>query len=238
MTLSERPIMRHLILSGLFLLFCAHCQAQTDQRLRFYAASVKPMTPTPGSFLPYTGGPNGADPGRVSYGQATLRTLVADAYGLRNPRDISGPDWLDDTWYSVTATCPPNTTLDQYRQVLANLLADRFELVFHRQSKPVTGYEMTVAPTGLKISSTNGADPAAAATAGAGRKCRPKPLPGSRARHHVLYGARRRHDPNELPASHDGTSREPAQRTYVQEFRGASGRYRVGHHYRQDRTER
>jgi len=61
MTLSERPIMRHLILSGLFLLFCAHCQAQTDQRLRFYAASVQPMTPTPGSFLPYTGGPNGAD---------------------------------------------------------------------------------------------------------------------------------------------------------------------------------
>ena len=108
---------------------------------------------------------------------------MADAYGLRNPRDISGPDWLDDTWYSVTATYPPNTTLDQYRQVLANLLADRFELVFHRQSKPVTGYEMTVAPTGLKISSTNGADPAAAATAGAGlgnvdRNRFPVPGPG------------------------------------------------------------
>jgi uncharacterized protein (TIGR03435 family) len=83
----------------------------------------------------------------------------------------------------VTATYPPNTTLDQFRQMEENLLADRFELVFHRQSRPVTGYEMTVASTGLKISSTNGADPASTAAPGPGRGNAdrngfPVPVPG------------------------------------------------------------
>jgi uncharacterized protein (TIGR03435 family) len=154
---------------GLCLLFCAHCLAQKDQTLHFDAASIKPITPDPGTFLPYTGGPGSADPGRVSYGQATLRTLVADAYGVRNPRDISGPGWLDDTWYSLAATYPPNTALDQYRQMLANLLADRFGLVIHQLSKPVAGYEINVASAGLKISPSKDTGPSSPATAGPGR---------------------------------------------------------------------
>jgi hypothetical protein len=81
MTLFGRLIMRNMTRWGLFLLFCAHCPAQTDQLLRFDAASVKPMTPTPGSFLPFTGRPGSSDTERASYGQVTLRSLVADALG-------------------------------------------------------------------------------------------------------------------------------------------------------------
>src|SRR5205085_1668002 len=56
-----------------------------------------------------------------------------------------------------------------YRQMMASLLADRFELVIHRESKPVSGYEMTVASTGLKITSTKGTGSSTTSTVGSGR---------------------------------------------------------------------
>jgi hypothetical protein len=67
------------ITGALFFLICASCLAQDEHLLHFDAASLKPITPDPGTFLPYTGGPGGKDPGRVSWGQVTLRTLVATA---------------------------------------------------------------------------------------------------------------------------------------------------------------
>ena len=87
-----------------------------------------------------------------------LRTLLADAYNVRNVYDISGPQWIDSPFWAVTATYPPNTTRDQFREMEKNLLADRFHLKTHAETKPVTGLELTVPPTGLKISPTTDSD--------------------------------------------------------------------------------
>ena len=54
-------------------------------------------------------------------------------------------------WYAVTAKLTPGTTLEQYRQMMANLLAERFGLVVHHASKRVSGYNMTVVPGGPKL---------------------------------------------------------------------------------------
>jgi len=40
---------------------------------------------------------------------------------------------------------PPGTAIGQYRQMMANLLAERFGLVSHRVVKDFAGYEITVA---------------------------------------------------------------------------------------------
>jgi uncharacterized protein (TIGR03435 family) len=156
---------------GLVFLSCAPCLAQKDQPLNFDVASIKPYVRDPAMttlMAPFTGGPGSADPGRVSYGQATLRTLVANAYGA-DSRDIAGPTSIDDVWYTLTATFPPNTTWEQFDKMLANFLADRFGLVAHRESKSVPGYEMTVASTGLKITRAKDTDTSAPPTASAGR---------------------------------------------------------------------
>jgi uncharacterized protein (TIGR03435 family) len=136
---------------GLFFLLSALCLAQKDQTPRFDAVSIRPYTGDPRAMLPFTGGPRGNDPGRVTYGQVVLRTLVADAYVVRDPRrDISGPDWIDNVWYTLTATYPPETTVEQFRQMIAACLADRFGLVIHREPTPASGYDITVGPSGLQ----------------------------------------------------------------------------------------
>ncbi len=105
-----------------------------------------------GLMAPFTGGPGGKDPGHVSYGQVTLRTLVSDAYNVRNVFDILGPAWIDNVYWAVTATYSPNTTSSQYDEMVKNLLIERFHLQAHPEAKPISGIEMTVAPAGLKIS--------------------------------------------------------------------------------------
>jgi uncharacterized protein (TIGR03435 family) len=47
-----------------------------------------------------------------------------------------------------------------------NLLADRFHLKIHAETKPVAGLELTVPPTGLKISPTTDSDFAVATQGG------------------------------------------------------------------------
>jgi uncharacterized protein (TIGR03435 family) len=146
---------------GVALLLSVPCAAQNDHPLRFDAAVIKPYGRDPAMktlMAPFTGGPCGKDPGHVSYGQVTLRTLLADAYGVRNVYDISGPRWLDGPYWAVTATYPPKTTIDQYRQMVKSLLVERFHLQAHAETKPVSGLELTVPPGGLKISPTTDSD--------------------------------------------------------------------------------
>jgi uncharacterized protein (TIGR03435 family) len=83
----------------------------------------------------------------------TLRGLVAAAYNL-TPRAISGgPSWTDSDKYNVLAATPgevrPNP--DEQMTMLRNLLADRFQLTFHRERKEFSIYALSVAKTGSKL---------------------------------------------------------------------------------------
>jgi uncharacterized protein (TIGR03435 family) len=83
----------------------------------------------------------------------TLKTLVAAAYNL-NPRAISGgPDWADSDHYDILASTPgavrPN--LDEQMGMLRKLLGERFELAFHRESKELPVYVLTVAKNGPRL---------------------------------------------------------------------------------------
>jgi uncharacterized protein (TIGR03435 family) len=146
---------------GFCILLCIPSSAQSDHPLHFAAAVIKPYVRDPAMttmWAPFTGGVGGKDPGHVSYGQVVLRTLIADAYPVRNVFDISGPRWLDNPFWTVTASYPPNTTQDQFREMEKTLLAERFHLKIRAETKPVSGLELTVPPTGLKISPTTDSD--------------------------------------------------------------------------------
>lgn len=143
-------------------LACCSGLAQTDSPLHFEVASVKPAAGT--RFGRFSGGPGSSDPERASWERISLLTLISVAYYLR-PDRISGPPWLDTEGYTVTVKIPPGTTLGQFRQMLVNLLAERFALVSHRVTKEVSGYELAVASGGAKITpsppKTAADDPAA-----------------------------------------------------------------------------
>ncbi len=153
-------MLRRILNSGLYLLLCVPSLAQNDHPLRFDAAVIKPYVRDPAMKTlmgQFTGGPGGKDPGRVSWGQVALRTLISEAFGIRNAFDISGPRWIDNPYWVITATYPPNTTRDEFRKMEKSLLSDRFHLAAHVETKLISGLEMTVPPTGLKISPTTDA---------------------------------------------------------------------------------
>jgi uncharacterized protein (TIGR03435 family) len=83
----------------------------------------------------------------------TLQALVAAAYSL-TPRAIAGGAvWTDSDRYDILALTPggiqPNQ--DEQMAMLRKLLTDRFQLAFHRESKELAVFAITVAKGGPKL---------------------------------------------------------------------------------------
>ncbi|HTX37603.1 MAG TPA: TIGR03435 family protein [Bryobacteraceae bacterium] len=123
----------------------------------FEAASIMPANPNlpdghivVGMRAPL-GGPGTDDPGRIRYPIISLRFLIGTAYNLKPTEKLTGPDWLDSDFFQIEATMPPATTMEQFRTMLQNLLADRFQLKVHRESKQTAIYALVVAKNGPKL---------------------------------------------------------------------------------------
>jgi len=121
--------------------------------LSFEAASLK-LTASPGTqermMRRMSGGPGSSDPGRFTYTNVTLKLLVQMAYNLKEYQ-VEGPDWIDTAGYDLVATMPPGTTKEQASQMMQNLLAERFKLQFHRETKPMPLFALVVEKGGLKL---------------------------------------------------------------------------------------
>ncbi len=83
----------------------------------------------------------------------SLRKCIALAYNVSEDRDnaISAPDWLNFERYDIAAKFPAGTPLEQVRVMLQNLLADRFKLKLHRESKELPIYALVAAKNGPKL---------------------------------------------------------------------------------------
>lgn len=93
------------------------------------------------------------------YSNQPLSNIIADAFGVYW-NQISSPDWIATDRYDIVAKVPEGTTKQQARQMVGNLLVDRFHLAFHIQTKIVQGYELTVAAGGPKLKVHSDASPA------------------------------------------------------------------------------
>ena len=115
----------------------------------FEVATVKPVDPdaTSGRLFKMDG------PHRWVATNFTLKNLIALAYDM-NPKTISGgPSWMESQHFNIEAISPGDTRptrLEQMRMLRA-LLAERFELKFHREEKEFSIYELTVAKGGPKL---------------------------------------------------------------------------------------
>jgi uncharacterized protein (TIGR03435 family) len=149
--------------------------AQTNSqsgKLEFEVASIKPAAPPTNGrgFVGRQGGPGTADPGRVTYTNLALRTLITTAYDVKTYQ-VTGPGWLDTERFDIAAKIFVGATKEQVNQMLQNLLADRFNLSFHRVTKEFRLYELVVGKNGPRMKASV-EDPNAAANspaAGGGR---------------------------------------------------------------------
>jgi uncharacterized protein (TIGR03435 family) len=152
---SERltPAMAALVLSaaGMF----AQEPAPRSTFDAFEVATIKPTGPGPrGRFIRME------TAHQLVARNHTVKTLVQAAYNL-NPRAISGgPEWIDSDHYDILAKAPgaarPN--LEEQMSMLRSLLADRFQLKFHREPKELPVYALTVARNGPNLKEAVPAD--------------------------------------------------------------------------------
>lgn len=132
------------------LLICGFALGQS--KLEFGVATVKPWQPpgNGGIIIGGRGGPGTPDPGRINYNGMSLKMLLTRAYDVK-PYQISGPAWLDSERYDIAATIPEGATKEQFNVMLQNLLADRFGIKLHRETKDFPLYELSVAKNGPKL---------------------------------------------------------------------------------------
>ena len=102
------------------------------------------------------GGPGTDDPGPITYPRIMPKSVLQKAYGLKSDQ-IACPAWLDDysagnsVFFTITATMPPDTTVDQFQLMLQNLLAECFYLAAHHEMKEFPGFKLVVAAGGSKL---------------------------------------------------------------------------------------
>jgi uncharacterized protein (TIGR03435 family) len=109
---------------------------------RFVVADVHPS--------PHTMNPDATDmSGGLMHGglyqlrRATMLDLIRTAYGVDPQKVIGGPSWLEVDRFDVRARVPAGTTPVTVRPMLQALLAERFALVVHKDTKPVQAWALT-----------------------------------------------------------------------------------------------
>jgi uncharacterized protein (TIGR03435 family) len=89
-------------------------------------------------------------PSGVTMMNVHLKSVMQWAYHLQAIQ-ISGPGWLDDNRYDIVAKAPAETTTERQRAMMQTVLAQRFKLAFHRETKEMPAYVLTVAKSGHKL---------------------------------------------------------------------------------------
>jgi uncharacterized protein (TIGR03435 family) len=125
------------------------------QSAGFEVASVKPSNPNPA-------GPLGAAPlvlpalGRLTAQNVTLRMLVMAAYQKQPFQIVGGPAWQNNDKFDINAVAEnAKLSTDQMLDLLKTLLADRFKLKVHTETREVPIYALALArsdgKTGAKM---------------------------------------------------------------------------------------
>jgi uncharacterized protein (TIGR03435 family) len=132
-----------------FLLTLAVALAQKPQA--FDVASVKPNLSATGGFS------MGTSQGRLSATNVPVRMLIQKGFHVKEFQLSGGPGWLDTARYDVVAKTE-NTSIsdDDLWLLLQPLLADRFKLRFHRETKRLQVYSLVVAKGGPKLKAHTG----------------------------------------------------------------------------------
>jgi uncharacterized protein (TIGR03435 family) len=86
--------------------------------------------------------------------------LLMRAYKVKS-QEIFAPGWMETARFNIVAKLPQTATREQVALMFRNLLAERFQVVLHREYRLVPVYALTVAKGGLKMKETSPA-PAAA----------------------------------------------------------------------------
>jgi uncharacterized protein (TIGR03435 family) len=100
-------------------------------------------------------------PRRLSIGRNSVRRMICWAYDIHPDQIIGAPRWINTELFDIVAI-PDGDGQPSYRQyklMLQKLLADRFKLSFHHESRVFAVYAVTIAKGGPTMTPTKSVDP-------------------------------------------------------------------------------
>jgi uncharacterized protein (TIGR03435 family) len=139
------------IRTALLILSSIALTGQSPTPLQFEVATVRLISDgiPPGTNTTLQLSPQGFN---ANY--AALRQLAGIAYNIQRVRVEGGPAWMDSDQYKIAAKAEDPDTSDnaeKIREMLRTLLAERFKLVVHRETKQLAIYSLAIAKDGSKL---------------------------------------------------------------------------------------
>jgi uncharacterized protein (TIGR03435 family) len=126
----------------------------TSSTLRFEVASIKRNT-SGDQFISVSFSPT-----RPTFTNMPVRQLIVRAYGVQQYQVQGGPSWITSDRFDISAkTADESATPDQLNPMLQSLLADRFKLKVHRETRQSDVYHLVKARPDGKLG--DGIKPAA-----------------------------------------------------------------------------
>jgi uncharacterized protein (TIGR03435 family) len=98
--------------------------------------------------------------GRLLATSITPKELIRLAYGVTDYQIAQGPAWMDNARFDIAAKSTGDTSgMDDEKALVRELLADRFQLTVHRETRRMQVYLLLVAKDGPKLGLHNDAAP-------------------------------------------------------------------------------
>lgn len=125
----------------------AQSKIAPDQRMAkdaspsFLVATIKPAAPgETDSGFPYDGR-------HLSCINGTVETILTVAYGIHVKQIANAPEWVGKEHFDITGVAdqPGVPDLEQQQQMWRKLLADRFHLAVHRETRQLPVYAIRIA---------------------------------------------------------------------------------------------
>ena len=114
---------------------------------QFEVASIRPSNPD--EMHGGSGCPTGN--GRLTFNNVTLKRCIMGAYGIGPNQIIGGPAWIDADRFEIVAKSDKPDGTGLLDAMFRTLLADRFKLVLHRETRPLQAYVVDIAKNGPKL---------------------------------------------------------------------------------------
>lgn len=123
-----------------------------DAKPTFDVVTVKPSKPDePGKMFRVEGR-------RFSTVNTTVGDMVGFAYGIHPKQLVNAPAWVTTDKFDIAGTPDLDGAPSdhQWKSMIQKMLADRFQLKFHNDTRELSAYALTVAKTGPKLEKSQG----------------------------------------------------------------------------------
>jgi uncharacterized protein (TIGR03435 family) len=124
-------------------------EPQSKAPLAFEVASIKPNATGDNRVMMQA-----APGGRMNMTGVTMKLLMRNAFRVQDFQIIGGPAWMEADRWDIQTKAEENASPAQVNEMLQTLLADRFQLKFHKETRELSVYELVIAKGGAKLQET------------------------------------------------------------------------------------